>query len=109
MYKEIWKTDGNAENIDDYIVKKELELRYGEKILARHKKREKLFCSRSRIERRRYYTLPHPLDWVDWRSPFDAIFVWNDDRKKVFFRGGTGSSGAREQYSKCVYGFSLVN
>lgn len=109
LYKDIWKTDGNAESIDDYIIKREFESRYGEKILAKYKDKERLFRPRMRTQRDRYYTLPHPLDRVDWRSPFDAIFVWNEEGKKVCFRGGTGSSGAREQYSKGVYGFSLIN
>lgn len=108
-YKESWKKDDQSENIDAFIVKKELESRYGSKILLRYKNKEKLFAPRIKIKRDRRYDLPDPLNRVDWRSPYDAIFVWTEDGKKVFCKGGMGSSGARERYSAYVYGLSLMN
>jgi hypothetical protein len=46
---------------------------------------------------------------VDWRNPFDNIFIWEEDGKKVFRKGGSGSSGGRETNSKFIFGLSLIN
>ncbi|MDP2683442.1 MAG: hypothetical protein Q8P20_00130, partial [bacterium] len=80
---------------DDLIVKKEIEPRYKAKILAKYKNHIKLFKNRVRYKRERYYNLPEPLNWVDWRTFFDNIFIWNENGKKYARRGGSGSSQAR--------------
>lgn len=96
-------------NLDGYIIENELEPRYKEKILKKHKDHERLFKPRSMIERKRYYNLPPPLNHIDWRNPYDNIFIWEDGGKKFFRKGGSGSSGSREANSKFIYGFSLIN
>lgn len=108
-YRDIWKKDKTKKEIDDYIIEKELEPRYREQIFKKYKNHEKLFKSRIEISRKRYYNLPFPLDRVDWRNPFDNIFIWEDDGKKVFQKGGGGSSGGRETNSKFIFGLSLIN
>jgi len=96
-------------NLDGYIIENELEPRYKEKILKKHKDYESLFKPRSRIERKRYYNLPQPLNHIDWRNPYDNIFIWEEKGKKFFRKGGSGSSGGRETNSKFIFGFSLIN
>lgn len=94
---------------DNLILEKEIEPRYKAKILARHKNHIKLYKSRVRYKRERYYNLPEPLNWVDWRTLFDNIFVWQDGNKKYARRGGSGSSGAREANSKFIYALMALN
>lgn len=96
-------------NLDGYIIENELEPRYKEKILKKYKDYESLFKPRSRIERKRYYNLPQPLNHIDWRNPYDNIFIWEEKGKKFFRKGGSGSSGGRETNSKFIFGFSLIN
>lgn len=108
-YQTAWRKDARSKNIDNYIIKKELEPRYREKILKRFKNIKKLMAPRVSIERERYYNLPAPLNYVDWRTPYDNIFVWERGGKKYCVRGGSGSSGGRENNSKFIYGFSLIN
>lgn len=96
-------------DLDEHIIRNELEPRYKSEILKRYKNHEKLFKSRTRIDRKRYYNLPHPLNYVDWRNPYDNIFIWEDCGKKFFRKGGSGSSAGRETNSKFIYGFSLIN
>jgi len=98
-----------SKNLDGYIIENELEPRYKEKILKKHKDYESLFKPRSRIERKRYYNLPQPLNHIDWRNPYDNIFIWEEKGKKFFRKGGSGSSGGRETNSKFIFGFSLIN
>lgn len=97
------------EDIDEYIIKKELEPRYRGKIFKQYKNIEKLMASRVRIDRERYYNLPEPLNRLDWRNPYDNIFVWEKEGKKYCVRGGSGSSGQREKNSKFIYGLGLIN
>jgi len=52
--------------------------------LKRYKNREKLFKERTEIIRKRRYDLPQPLNYVDWRSPYDNIFVWQEKGKNIF-------------------------
>lgn len=80
------------EFVDEYIVKHELEPRYKAKILKRFKNHDKLFKNRIRIDRDRLYKLPEPLSHIDWRNPYDNIFIWFENGKKVARRGGGGSS-----------------
>lgn len=108
-YKSVWEKEKMKKELDDYIIKNELEPRYKEKILKKYKNLEKLFEPRIKISRKRYYNLPYPLNHIDWRNPYDNIFVWEDDGKKVFRKGGSGSSGGREANSKFIFGFSLIN
>lgn len=98
-----------SDDIDEYIIKKELETRYRERILKQYKNIKKLMAPRVRIDRERYYNLPEPLNRLDWRNPYDNIFVWEKEGKKYCVRGGSGSSGQREKNSKFIYGFSLIN
>jgi hypothetical protein len=108
-YRPIWKKEKMKRELDDYIIKNELESRYKEKILKKYKNREKLFEPRTEVDRERYYNLPYPLNHIDWRNPYDNIFVWEEDGKKFCRKGGSGSSGGRETNSKFIFGFSLIN
>ena len=108
-YRSIWKYEKMKKDLDDYIIKNELEPRYKEKILKKHKNHEKLFAPRIKINKERYYNFPSPVGRIDWRNPYDNIFVWEENGKKVFQKGGSGSSGGREINSKFIFGFSLIN
>lgn len=108
-YRPIWQKEKKYEILDEYIVVNEFEPRYREKILARFKNHEALFKDRFRIQRRRYYTLPEPLNYLDYRNPFDNIFVWHENGKKVARRGGSGSSGSREINSMFIFGLLELN
>ena len=109
QYEPARQKEKNQKTLDDYIIHRELEPRYRDKILKRYKNREKLFQPRTVITRKRYYHLPQPLDYIDWRNPYDNIFIWEEKGKKFFRKGGSGSSGSREANSKFIYGFSLIN
>lgn len=98
-----------GEELDNYITKVELESRYKEAILKKFKNQKKLFLPRTEIIRERFYNLPYPMNRVDWRNPYDNIFVWEEKGKKYFSRGGSGSSGGRETNSKFIFGYSLIN
>lgn len=108
-YRPIWKKEKMRKELDNYIIKNELDTRYREKILKRYKNHDKLFKPRAEIKRERYYNLPSPLDYIDWRNPYDNIFIWEEDEKKFFRKGGSGSSGCRETNSKFIFGFGLIN
>lgn len=108
-YRSIWKKEKMKKDLDDYIIKNELEPRYKERILKKYKNHEKLFAPRIEINRKRYYNLPSPLRHIDWRNPYDNIFIWEENGRKVFRKGGSGSSGGREINSKFILGFSLIN
>lgn len=108
-YTGIWKKEKMKKELDDYIIKNELEPRYREKILKKYRNHERLFKLRVEIHKKRYYNLPYPLNHVDWRNPYDNIFIWEEDGKKVFRKGGSGSSGGRATNSKFIFGFSLIN
>lgn len=109
QYRAKWCKEKMKRNLDDYIIESELESRYKDKILKKYKNRENLFEPRYIIERKRYYNLPSPLNHIDWRNPYDNIFIWEDGGKNFFRKGGSGSSGGREANSKFIYGFSLIN
>ncbi len=108
-YKSVWEKEKMKKELDDYIIKNELEPRYKEKIFKKYKNHEKLFEPRIKIDRKRYYNLPYPLNHIDWRNPYDNIFIWEENGEKVFRKGGSGSSGGREVNSKFIFGFSLIN
>lgn len=94
---------------DDLILEKEIEPRYKARILTKYKNHIKLFKNRLEYKRERYYNLPKPLNWVDWRTLFDNLFIWQDGNKKYACRGGGGSSGARETNSKFIYALMVLN
>lgn len=94
---------------DDEIYKSELEVRYLPFIVKLFKNIDKLKLPRQRIERKRYYNLPEPLNHVDWRSPYDNLFIWTENDQKYVARGGSGSSGARETNSRFIYAYGLIN
>lgn len=108
-YRTLYKKTGEYESVDDYIIEREFEPRYKAKILKRFKNHGKLFKDRVRIDRERIYNLPEPLNYIDWRNPYDNIFVWEENGKKVAARGGSGSSGGRERNSKFIYGLLKLN
>lgn len=108
-YRPVWLGEGKRQEIDDYIITKEFEPRYKQKILNKFKNHRELFGERFITERERYYRLPEPLDYVDWRNPYDNIFVWEENGKKVARRGGSGSSGGRETNSMFSFGFLEIN
>lgn len=66
----------------------ELEPRYKKDVESRFKNLEKLHQSRTYTNRERKYQLPSPINHVDWRSPYDTLFVWTDNNQKVVTRGG---------------------
>jgi hypothetical protein len=108
-YRNLWKKEKMSGELDDYIIKNELEPRYKAKILKTHKNHERLFKPQIEINKKRYYNLPQPLNYVDWRNPYDTIFIWEESGKKVFQKGGSGSSSGREINSEYIFGFSLIN
>lgn len=108
-YRAVWKKEKKKKELDDYIIKNELEPRYKDKILKKYKNHKRLLRPRTEISQKRYYNIPEPLNCIDWRNPYDNIFVWMKEGKKFFRRGGSGSSGGRETNSKFIYGFSLIN
>ncbi|MBU3924574.1 hypothetical protein KJ854_01405 [Patescibacteria group bacterium] len=108
-YRPIWNKEKKTKEIDDYIIKNELEPRYKSKIIKRYRNLAKLKKPRKKINWDRYYNLPKPLNHVDWRNFFDNIFVWKIDNKKYCIRGGGGSSQQRENNTKFIYGFSMIN
>lgn len=108
-YRPQHEKERKYEFVDEYIVKHEFETRYKAKILKRFKNHEKLFKEQIRIERDRYYNLPESLKRVDWRNPYDNIFVWEENGKKEARRGGSGSSGSREVNSKFIFGLLELN
>jgi len=112
QYRPLFTDEQRAQNyniVDEYIIEHELEPRYKQKILARFKNHEKLFQKRQQIERKRYYDLPGPFTFVDWRNSFDNIFVWEEDGRKVARRGGSGASGSREANSIFIFGLLELN
>ncbi len=94
---------------DDLILKMEIEPRYKAKILAKYHNHTKLFKNRVRYKRERHYNLPEPLNWIDWRTLFDNLFIWQNGNKKYAHRGGSGSSGAREINSMFIYALMKLN
>jgi len=118
FFKEYGENGGNElygqwlkkyDSVDEHIVTHEFEPRYKQEILKRFKNHEQLFKERFRIDRDRYYRLPEPLNRIDWRNPYDNIFVWEENGKKVARRGGSGSSGARETNSIFIFGLLELN
>lgn len=103
-YRSTHEKEQEYEMVDEYIVKHEFEPRYKTQILKRFKNHDKLFKDRIEIKRDRIYNLPEPLNLVDWRNPYDNIFVWEENGKKMARRGGSGSSGSREVNSKFIFG-----
>ncbi len=96
-------------SIDNCIMAKELEPRYKNEIISKYKNQQKLFRSRFRYDIKRYYRLPEPLNWVDWRNPYDNLFIWKGDNTKYACRGGCGSAQAREGNSKVNYACGTFN
>jgi len=108
-YRGLWDKENRTKELDDYIIEFELEPHYKEKVMKKYKNIHELNKPRFRIERERYYNLPSPLNHIDWRNPYDNIFVWQEDNKKLIKRGGSGSSGQREINSLFTFGFGLIN
>lgn len=108
-YRTLWQKTGTHESIDDYIIARELEPRYKQKILSRFTNHERLFAPRIETTRERYYRIPEPLAWVDWRTPYDNLFIWEENGQKQARRGGSGSSGARETNSIFILGLLELN
>lgn len=108
-YRSLWLKEDKKQDLDDYIIKFELEHRYKKTILQKYKKLDRLKKPRFQTERERYYNLPFPLNYVDHRNPYDNIFIWKEGKQKFIIRGGSGSSQQREINSKFIYGFSLIN
>lgn len=96
-------------HIDELIFERELEPRYKAQILKKYKDLDRLKRPRFHLVWERYYNVPAPFNHIDWRNPYDTIFVWHEKGKKVATRGGSGSSGAREVNSKFIFGFSKIN
>ncbi|PIY80386.1 MAG: hypothetical protein COY80_03275 [Candidatus Pacebacteria bacterium CG_4_10_14_0_8_um_filter_42_14] len=108
-YRQQWLEEGKTKELDDYILELEMEPRYQQSIENRYKNLEKLKQPRSIIRRERYYTLPEPISRVDWRSPYDNLFIWTEGNHKYVARGGSGSSGARETNSRFIFALGLLN
>lgn len=107
-YHSSWQKLG-FESIDSCIMTKELEPRYKNEIISKYKNHQRLFRSRFKYEIERYYRLPKPTDWIDWRTPYDNLFIWKDCNTKYARRGGCGSSQAREINSKFIYALLTFN
>lgn len=108
-YRQRWINEGQIKDIDDYILELEIEPRYQKIIQGRYKNIEKLKKPRFAIHRERYYNLPEPITHVDWRSPYDNLFIWTENGQKYVARGGSGSSGARETNSLFIFALGLLN
>lgn len=108
-YHTLWQKAPAHDSIDEYIIARELEPRYRQKILARFTNHERLFAPRIETTRERYYRIPKPLDWVDWRTPYDNLFIWGKNSQMQARRGGSGSSGARETNSIFILGLLELN
>jgi hypothetical protein len=108
-YQALWREEKKDGGVDDFIIERELEPKYKKRILLRFKNRKNLFSERFDIERDRYYNVPEPLNYIDWRTPYDNIFVWEESGKKVAKRGGSGSSGSRETNSIFIFALLEVN
>lgn len=67
-YDLIWKKLG-FNSIDDLILTNEIEPQYKKEIMLKHKNHRKLEQSRYKYKRERYYNLPKPFNFVDWRTP----------------------------------------
>lgn len=111
QYRDIWNRGSKSQypSIDTYIQHKELEPRYLRNIQKRFKNVKRLQQPRFIIDRDRYYNVPEPFHHVDWRNPYDNIFIWEDDGQRYAQRGGSGGSSQRETNSKYIYAFGLVN
>lgn len=108
-HRPTWLREGKIKDLDDYVIENELEPRYFPQIKNRYRNIKKLKQPRYRIHRDRYYHLPKPLNRVDWRSPYDNLFIWGGRRRRWVTRGGSGSSGAREINSRFCLAFGLIN
>lgn len=108
-YRPIWSEEGKIKDLDKYIIENELEPRYLHEIKKRYKDIGKLKLKRYLINKDRYYHLAELLNHVDWRSPYDNLFIWTENNQKYVARGGSGSSGARETNSRFIYTFGLLN
>lgn len=93
-------------SVDELIRERELEPRYKKLIFKRFKNHEQLMKKRYRWSRDRYYHLPNPLNHIDWRNPFDNLFIYHHGDHKEAVRGGTASSGSRELNT--IYGLGLA-
>ncbi|MBI2410761.1 MAG: hypothetical protein HYV32_02630 [Candidatus Kerfeldbacteria bacterium] len=108
-YQILRKKEGEKKEIDEYIIQCELEPRYKKQILQKYRKKTNLMKPRYRIDRERYYRLPAPINHLDWRNPYDNLFIWTEKDKKYVRRGGSGGSSQRESNSLCIFGFSIIN
>jgi len=108
-YRQRWLEEGKAKDLDDYILELEMEPRYKKAIEQRYKNIGKLKQPRFITHRERYYNLPEPIIHVDWRSPYDNLFIWAEGNHKYVARGGSGSSGARETNSRFIFALGLLN
>jgi len=104
IYRPLHAKEKKYEMVDEYIITREFEPRYKQIILKKFKNHEQLFKIRFRIDKDRYYNLPEPLNYIDWRTPYDNIFMWEENGQKVIRRGGSGSSGSRETNSIFIFG-----
>lgn len=109
-YRPILEKEGKDRDIDEYILKKELEPRYKDRILKKYKGHKKLFRKRYGIDIERKYHISEPISTIAGRgNPFDNIFVWEENGKKVATRGASGSSGSRETNSRFAFGLLKLN
>jgi hypothetical protein len=108
-YRQQWLDEGKTKDLDEYVLELEMEPRYQQSIEKCYKNLEKLRQPRSIIRRERYYTLPKPITGVDWRSPYDNLFIWTEGSHKYVARGGSGSSGARETNSRFIFALGSLN
>jgi len=114
-YRQRWLNEGQTKDLDDYILELEMKPRYQKVIQKRYKNIEKLKQPRFITHRERHYNLPEPITHVDWRSPYDNLFIWTEDSQKpacagrYVARGGSGSSGARETNSRFIFALGLLN
>jgi len=97
------------ENNDEEIFNNELRPRYEQQILSKRKNHDKLYKPRKKLIWERYYNLPEPLNSVDWRNPYDNIFIWTEGEHRHCTRGGSGGSGGRETNSIMGFGFAQIN
>ncbi len=108
-YRPIWGKEGKKKEIDEYIIEREFEPRYKEKILKRFKNHRKLFRDRFSYDRQRRYNIPEPFSFIGVEGGYQNFFVWEDKGKKVATMGASGSSGRRETNSKFILGLLKLN
>lgn len=94
LNSKLWRNKKYAQPIRINILPKYTELLYkyffeeygnheGNEVYRKYLEKYRSAWKQDGMKRERYYNLPSPLDHVDWRNPYDNIFVWQEGDKKL--------------------------